>query len=619
MAYKPPATPYCGFDRDDDNRRVLAESAAHVLVSGPTGRGKTRRILAPAAVLWGGPAVVVSSKDDLFQLVMERRYGPKALIDLRPDYDADYPGVDMMSFDPTKLISTPDQAVTAANTMMQMSAVGLGSGIDQVSDGGIWESNTEGPLAAMLYAASPKGNNAGIEWVLLAVDNMHLEDPNSQMSLEPGWQMAADIVSNMPLFHNALMRTLFMDHRQRDSIALTMRKAVMPWMRLALRGITHRPFDESFLSDPEATLYVLSPPEGSIAGAAVTLLEHLVKVWRAKTARREMRYRLLYVIDEATNVAPMPALRRHVGEGRGLGVNFLVAVQASSQFDTVYGSAYAHELRDIFPAALIMYGAAEMDMLRRAEEWSLQTTRRQESFDQASGAKMLSSQLGSTLDYRRLMPPNDEHARLWMRGTEASRPKSLSGRSSSSSTTGLCSELCVVSGRSARQRICGTGSPNATGGRWRPSETGGDEHVSQQAAGHILAVLAAAVRPVSITDVRNEVNAHVGLRVVAEQVYKALRGLREQQAPETPTGTAPTKSSRRAEMAVIADERILPPRPTRVCAPLGVQPEAIPNTPRACRAHAGAQVWRCGQHCFSIASSYPSARTGGLRCAERWW
>ena len=82
----------------------------------------------------------------------------------------------MMSFDPTKLISTPDQAVTAANTMMQMSAVGLGSGIDQVSDGGIWESNTEGPLAAMLYAASPRGNNAGIEWVLLAVDNMAMED-----------------------------------------------------------------------------------------------------------------------------------------------------------------------------------------------------------------------------------------------------------------------------------------------------------------------------------------------------------------------------------------------------------------------------------------------------------
>ena len=47
--------------------------------------------------------------------------------------------------------------------MMQMSAVGLGSGADQVSDAGIWESNTEGPLAAMLYAAAK--NDLGMDWV----------------------------------------------------------------------------------------------------------------------------------------------------------------------------------------------------------------------------------------------------------------------------------------------------------------------------------------------------------------------------------------------------------------------------------------------------------------------
>jgi hypothetical protein len=176
MTVRPAPTPYCGFTRDDDKHRKVAASAAHVLVSAPTETGKTRRILAPATVLWGGPAVVVSSKDDLLELVMQRRYGPRALIDLRPDYDADYEGVDMMSFDPTKLINTPDQAVTAANTMMQMSAVGLGSGVDQVSDAGIWESNTEGPLAAMLYAASPRGNGAGIGWVLLAVDNLKTVD-----------------------------------------------------------------------------------------------------------------------------------------------------------------------------------------------------------------------------------------------------------------------------------------------------------------------------------------------------------------------------------------------------------------------------------------------------------
>lgn len=413
MTYKPPPTPFCGFVRNKDKSRAVAESGPMVLVSAPTGTGKTRSVLAPAAVLWRGPAVVVSSKDDLFQLVVQRRYGPHALIDLRPDYDATYPGVTAMSFDPTKMISTPDQAVTAANTMMQMSAVGMGSGADSVSDSGIWESNTEGPLAAMLFAASRNGE--GMDWVLLAVDNMEWDD--DKLPVEPGWHAAAMAVDNYPLFYNALRRTLDMDPKQRDSIALTMRKAVMPWMRLSLRGNQPEPFTADFLDDPTATLYVLSSPEGAIAGAAVTLLENLVKLWRAKTARKEMTHRLLMVIDEAANVAPMPALRRHVGEGRGLGVNLVLAVQASSQFDTVYGSAYANELRDIFPAVLILFGAPEMEILRRAEEWSLLTTRRQESFDQASGAKTLSSNTDSTLDYRRLLPANKNRARLVLRGT----------------------------------------------------------------------------------------------------------------------------------------------------------------------------------------------------------
>ncbi len=414
MSYVAPATPYCGWVRNPDtNALSIPRSAAHVLVSAPTETGKSRSVLAPAALLWPGPAIIISSKDDLFQLVMQRRYGPQALIDLRPDYEATYPQIQLLGFDPTKLIYTPDAAVTAANTMMQMSAVGMGSGADQVSDSGIWESNSEGPLAAMLWAASRNGG--GIDWVLLAVDNMEWNDDGPATS--PGWQMAAEAVQDLPLFANALARTLAMDPKQRDSIALTMRKAVMPWMRLSLRGVNYEPFTEDFLDDPDATLYVLASPEGAIAGAAVTLLENVIKVWRGKTARNEMADRLLIMIDESTNIAPLPALRRHIGEGRGLGVNLMLAVQASCQFDTVYGSAYANELRAIFPAALIMFGAPEMDMLRQAQDWSLETTRRQETFDQASSGKTLSSHLGSTLDYRRLLPPNRESARLLLRGT----------------------------------------------------------------------------------------------------------------------------------------------------------------------------------------------------------
>jgi len=414
--YVPPATPYCGFNRTQNGRPQLAEGGVHCLVSGPTLAGKTRGVLAPASVLWGGPAVCVSSKDDLMWLVSSRRWGPKQVIDLRPDYSAMYPpGVDVRSFDPTMLITNPDQAVTAANTLMQMSAVGLGSGTDQVSDAGVWEANAETPLSGLLYAASPRGNGKGIEWVLFAVDNVQ-KKANQTNTNVPSWRSAAKDAGE-PLFRNALLRTLEMDPKQRDSIALTMRKSVSPWMRLVLRGITAPSFDPAFLDDPDATLFILAPAEGSIAGAAVTLLDQLVRRWRAKTTRKEMLHRLLLCCDETANVAPMPALRHYVSEGRGLGVNLLVAVQSTSQLDTVYGRIYADELRDTFPSALIMYGAAEEHMLRRGEMWSRETTRRQETYEQATGGKTLSSHTGSSIDYRRLLPENVGYARLLRLGT----------------------------------------------------------------------------------------------------------------------------------------------------------------------------------------------------------
>jgi hypothetical protein len=76
------------------------------------------------------------------------------VIDLRPDCAMAYPeGIARFSFDPTSVISTPDQAVTVADMIMAMATAGLGSGADQDPDGGAWESQAEAPLVAALYAA----------------------------------------------------------------------------------------------------------------------------------------------------------------------------------------------------------------------------------------------------------------------------------------------------------------------------------------------------------------------------------------------------------------------------------------------------------------------------------
>jgi hypothetical protein len=419
VVYSAPATPYCGFLRQRVNGReqlYVPRSAAHVLVSAPTETGKTRRILAPAAVLWGGPAVVVSSKDDLMQYVMERRWGPKGLIDMRPIGQPAYPqGVESFAYDPTAAICTPQEALTVAETIMQMATVGFGSGADQVSDGGIWESQAAGPLAALLYAASPAGNNEGIRWVLRAVDNI-----DEKRGREPGWYQAAALCHRFEVLALGMLRILEMEPRQRDSVAITMRKAVTPWLRTSLTVDLTVVFDPHFLDDPQATLFVLAPADGTVAGSAVTLLDALVRRWREKTASREPMERLLMIVDELPNTAPIPSLRRIVGEGRGLGINLVAAVQASSQLDTVYGHAYAQELRDIFPAVVIMNGAREAELLTAAEHWSGLTTRRPESFNQADGHQSLGSDLGAGLRWEELLPADREHARLLIRGTVGS-------------------------------------------------------------------------------------------------------------------------------------------------------------------------------------------------------
>jgi len=425
--YVKPETPYCGFmtrtvkGRKGKLRKQLyvPRTAPHVLITAPTEMGKTRRMMAPAAVLWGGPAVVVSSKDDLMQLVMQRRYGPKALVDLRPIVRPVYPhGVEPAIYDPTATIFTPYEALTVAETIMQMATVGLGSGADQVSDGGVWESQAAGPLAAFLYAASPMGNNLGMDWVLKAVDNIKTTDKNA--ASKPGWLQAAAICHRYEVLALGMTRILEMEPRQRDSVAITMRKAITPWLRTSLMladvADLTMAFDPAFLDDPQATLFVLAPADGTVAGAAVTLLDSLVRRWREKTSRREQMHRLLMVIDELPNTAPIPSLRRIVGEGRGLGINLMAVVQASAQLDTVYGPVYANELRHIFPANLIMYGAHEQDLLEPPEDWSGLTFRRSESYGQADGHKTLNSEFGSGLRWQELLPPDREHARLIIRG-----------------------------------------------------------------------------------------------------------------------------------------------------------------------------------------------------------
>jgi hypothetical protein len=126
--YRPPVTPFGGWVTDRKLARLVPlQTAPHILGLAPPGTGKTRRWLAQSAVLWPGPAVVSSSKDDLMQMVSSRRWGRGMLLDLRPITPPHYPSdFTCCRYDPTALITTLEDAQAAAETLLSMSSVGFG-------------------------------------------------------------------------------------------------------------------------------------------------------------------------------------------------------------------------------------------------------------------------------------------------------------------------------------------------------------------------------------------------------------------------------------------------------------------------------------------------------------
>ena len=132
-----------------------------------------------------------------------------------------WPGPSMISSDPTHLVTTIADAMTVAGALLHTPRAGLDCD-------SIWTSAAEWPLSAMLYAASACGNGKGIGWVKLAVDNLEKDDNRADA---PGWYSAAEAVGDQPLFRDALLRTLDLNPVQRESILMTMRDALWPWIQ----------------------------------------------------------------------------------------------------------------------------------------------------------------------------------------------------------------------------------------------------------------------------------------------------------------------------------------------------------------------------------------------------
>lgn len=417
--FRSPVTPFAGWTRDAQGRLVPLETAPHVGGYAPPGTGKTRRWLAQSAVLWPGPAVVSSSKDDLMQMVASRRYGPTALLDLRPITAPYYPKEYVpYRFDPTALITNFEEAKATAQSLLSTSAIALsGSAFRQGSDPGPWDQLALAPLVCLLYAASSAATGLGMEWTLAAAENVEIQNPAGpyQTTWAPGWASAA-AWTNDPLFEARVRAVLEMESRQRDSVKMTVTKVLTAWLLTTERDRDFPPLDLSFFDAADATLFLLTPADGTVAAQAIVLMDQLINRQRMKVAQWEEFHRIGLFLDEITNT-PIPRLPQYLAESRGLGCSICFAAQSGSQLDAIYGPLQGKAIRDVTPAAMIMYGSHERDVMESAAFWSGKTTRSHQSYDHNSDNKNTSRHFGNALEPAELLPRNIGQARLIPRGT----------------------------------------------------------------------------------------------------------------------------------------------------------------------------------------------------------
>lgn len=365
-------------------------TGSHLLVSGPTGSGKSRRVLGPATVLWDGPVVNVSSKPDLVALCAQQRIdaggeGRTYVLDFADAMPVDAMPVDAMPEGATRIYLDPVRLIRDDDDALEMATMLIDAGSGEDKSDTFWKSQAIGPLAALLRAAGADGirwcvqakNNypAGtadggdpdrIAHVVLEVaESEHLYDNpyHPELNVECSWLAAALRLSVMPdtTLEHALLGAMRKTSGQISSIALYMDTAMNAWLKsgsVPPKGAVL--FTPTLLQHPRATLFIIAPGTGVGTGGALLCFDFILDRWRKNQTEKRKLPRLLFVVDELCNTAPWTKLPVVVTEARGMGVAVVAAVQSTQQFSRVFGHDAMLELRDVFPATLCLSGASEV-------------------------------------------------------------------------------------------------------------------------------------------------------------------------------------------------------------------------------------------------------------------
>ena len=314
------------------------------LVLGPPRSGKTTGIVAPAIIEAPGAVVATSTKADLVRLTLAARqqrgrcwyYDPSGTT-------TSPPGVTPMRWTP---LAGCDNWSTAVNRARALAATTSAPG-----EQSHWVERGEALLAPLFHAAAVMGLN--MVWVIRWVLQRELSEPLRALARARADELAAATLAG-------IAET---DERERSGILSTAARILAAYRSPEALATTEQAnFDPERFVHTADTLYLVAPSQcqNHLAPLVVCLLDQI----KHHTYQRHPSWPpVLYALDEAANIAPLPDLPSIVAEGAGQGLVTLTCLQDLNQARARWGTA-AEGFLTLHGAKVALGGIADVPTLR---------------------------------------------------------------------------------------------------------------------------------------------------------------------------------------------------------------------------------------------------------------
>lgn len=326
------------------------------LVLGPPRSGKGTSFLAPAIVRYPGPAVVVSTRDDLFQLtaLAATRETPVLLFD--PTNLSRWPG-SRVAWSPVRGCEDTLTAMIRARALVRSSGAGK-----NVTNGDFWAGTAETVLRCYLHAAALAGKDmrAVLRWVAQQTN----PEPAQILSGSRAAASWAGELAGIAQGHDQTRSAIF------ASVGLALASLADPRILAACCPTSPgEGLDEAVFLGGKRTLYILGLASAHVTMAPIVsaLIESIVDVAR-RAAAQSMGGRLdpplgLF-IDEA-RVAPIPSLGDLMADGGGSGITTFAVFQSLAQARERWGDDGADAIWDASTVRLLFPGLGNERDLER--------------------------------------------------------------------------------------------------------------------------------------------------------------------------------------------------------------------------------------------------------------